>query len=171
MMISLSWIHALLLTVMTFFIVIIPSIFIAIFLEERWVKILKIIWGIVLIVAFLLGGIGNGGLMTKGDYSNQSCEGDFACRNPPIYKVSTHEGFHVDYFCEEHHDEAILECKNHGPIYKINSNSSVSTDAVKCKVCGRSFEPGTPGFSSVRRTNMCNNCYDNYKWGEQFIGK
>ncbi len=43
-----------------------------------------------------------------------------------------------------------------------NSNSS-STSTIECQVCGREFLKGSDNAKSIRKTNMCTQCYSNYK--------
>ncbi len=37
----------------------------------------------------------------------------------------------------------------------------------KCSVCHRSFKSGSPDSMSIARSNMCENCHDNYYWREE----
>lgn len=41
--------------------------------------------------------------------------------------------------------------------YSTNSDSQ-----VKCQVCGRSFSNTSSDAKSIRKTNMCSQCYKNY---------
>lgn len=52
-----------------------------------------------------------------------------------------------------------------------SGGSGASTNT--CQSCGRTFEAGDSAgnYKNISRTNMCNNCYNNYKDMEQFIGK
>ena len=56
----------------------------------------------------------------------------------------------------------------------VMSDSSPSKPATaKCKSCGRTFQAGDNGgnYMSIARTGMCKNCYENFKWGMNAIGK
>ena len=47
-----------------------------------------------------------------------------------------------------------------------------SPSVNRCRSCGRSFQAGAgSNFMSIARSGMCSNCYNNFKWGQQFIGK
>lgn len=50
-----------------------------------------------------------------------------------------------------------------GPEAHDYSNSGDKDDTVTCKSCGRKFQKGSQNAKSIRRTNMCTNCYNNYK--------
>lgn len=50
----------------------------------------------------------------------------------------------------------------HGPEAHDYSNSG-DKDTVTCKSCGRKFQKGSENAKSIRRTNMCTNCYNNFK--------
>ena len=39
-----------------------------------------------------------------------------------------------------------------------------SSSTLTCRSCGRSYSIGTEDYRSIRSTNMCKNCYDNYRW-------
>ena len=47
-------------------------------------------------------------------------------------------------------------------IYGPNGNSN-----GKCSVCHRNFKPGSSDSMSIARSNMCENCHDNYIWREE----
>lgn len=34
---------------------------------------------------------------------------------------------------------------------------------TKCQVCGREFQKGSENVKSIRKTNMCTQCYENYR--------
>ena len=53
-----------------------------------------------------------------------------------------------------------------------SDTGSGRTDTAVCKSCGRSFEAGDDdgNFMNIARTGMCNNCYNNYQWGQKAIG-
>ena len=42
-----------------------------------------------------------------------------------------------------------------------------------CKSCGRTFQAGDDAgnYRNIARTHMCNNCYNNYKWAKDVMGK
>ena len=47
------------------------------------------------------------------------------------------------------------------------SSSSYSSDGeLRCKSCGRSFSDDN-NVRSIKHTNMCENCYNNYKFGSE----
>ena len=56
------------------------------------------------------------------------------------------------------------------------SSSSSKTYSAKCKVCGRTFSyeghnygnQAQKNVSNIHRTNMCLNCYNNYKWSNGY---
>ena len=50
----------------------------------------------------------------------------------------------------------------HKPETRDYSNSG-DKDMVTCKSCGRKFQKGSENAKSIRNTNMCTNCYNNYK--------
>lgn len=52
-----------------------------------------------------------------------------------------------------------------------SNGGSVSTN--NCKSCGRTFQAGDDAgnYRNIARTNMCNNCYNNYKWAQDVLGK
>ena len=51
------------------------------------------------------------------------------------------------------------------PVSSYNSNSTYS-NTVECKVCGRSFSKDSENAKSIKRTNMCSQCYKNYEYAE-----
>ncbi len=60
---------------------------------------------------------------------------------------------------------ALVGCDDGGYSYHV--------DTATCKSCGRTFEAGDSAgnYKNIAQTGMCNNCYDNFKWGQSFIGK
>lgn len=52
-------------------------------------------------------------------------------------------------------------------------SGSGKADAGTCEFCGRYFAPGDKAgnFKNIARTGMCKNCYNNYQWGKDYIGK
>lgn len=51
-----------------------------------------------------------------------------------------------------------------------SGGGSGSGSSKTCPVCGRSFSD-TTNVSSIRRRNMCVNCYSNYQWGQKAAGR
>lgn len=56
----------------------------------------------------------------------------------------------------------------HGPEAHDYSNSG-DKDTVTCKSCGRKFQKGSENAKSIRRTNMCSNCYQNFKYASDAL--
>jgi hypothetical protein len=54
-----------------------------------------------------------------------------------------------------------------------SGSHSHSTSTNTCTSCGRSWEAGDSGgnFMSIARTSMCKNCYNNFKWAQEQLGK
>lgn len=48
-------------------------------------------------------------------------------------------------------------------------SSGESDDTIRCKSCYKTFAEGTSNANNIRRTNMCKNCYENYKWSQDAI--
>lgn len=48
-------------------------------------------------------------------------------------------------------------------------SSSSSSKTIECQVCDRSFNVGSENAKSISRSNMCSNCYSNFKWGQKVI--
>lgn len=44
------------------------------------------------------------------------------------------------------------------------SGCSAGGSSRTCRSCGRSFTDSS-NVSSIKKTNMCTNCYGNYQWG------
>lgn len=55
----------------------------------------------------------------------------------------------------------------------ISSGGGGSSSRNTCKSCGRTFSAGDAAgnYKNIARTGMCNNCYGNYNWGKDLIGK
>lgn len=51
-----------------------------------------------------------------------------------------------------------------------SSGGSSSGSSRTCGYCGRSFTDSS-NKSSIARTNLCTNCYNNYKWASDALGK
>lgn len=45
---------------------------------------------------------------------------------------------------------------------RLPDTSSSST--VTCEVCDRTFNKGSDNAKSIARSNMCENCHDNFEW-------
>lgn len=91
-----------------------------------------------------------------GDYSDKTCQ-IILCDNPPTWKID--RGSVVYYYCDEHEEDG----REHYNRLKSPSSSSGSQNTVKCKSCGRSFKKGSENAKKITRTNMCLNCYNNFK--------
>lgn len=42
-----------------------------------------------------------------------------------------------------------------------------SSSTVTCQVCHRSFNKGSDNAKSIARSNMCENCHDNFEWRQE----
>ena len=53
----------------------------------------------------------------------------------------------------------------------VNSGSSSSNSGsdLVCRSCGRSFSRSSSNGRSIKNTNMCENCYHNYKAGSEAL--
>ena len=51
-----------------------------------------------------------------------------------------------------------------------SGGSSGGSSSSRCRSCGRSFSDHT-NVMSIKKTGMCTNCYNNYQWGKNYIGK
>ena len=56
-----------------------------------------------------------------------------------------------------------------GAITSGGGSGGGSDDTIRCKSCYRSFAEGTSNANSIHRTNMCKNCYENYKWSQNAL--
>lgn len=55
--------------------------------------------------------------------------------------------------------------------YKPYNPSAVNEKyQVRCRVCGRTFNNTSSNASSIRKTNMCNQCYKNYNTAQDMLG-
>ena len=54
----------------------------------------------------------------------------------------------------------------------VGGSSGGSSKTATCRSYGRSFKAGDSGgnFMNIARTNMCKNCYNNYKWAQDALG-
>ena len=54
----------------------------------------------------------------------------------------------------------------------VGGSGGGSSKTATCRSCGRSFKAGDSGgnFVNIARTNMCKNCYNNYKWAQDALG-
>ena len=52
-------------------------------------------------------------------------------------------------------------------------SSSSHHSTITCKSCGRTYEAGDSGgnYMNIARTGMCKNCYNNFKWAQDALGK
>ena len=50
------------------------------------------------------------------------------------------------------------------------SGGSSSSSSRTCKSCGRSFTDSS-NTMSIAKTGMCKNCYNNFKWGQDALGR
>ncbi|MBP3620103.1 MAG: hypothetical protein J6J24_05560 [Clostridia bacterium] len=113
-------------------------------------KIVFLIWGIVLIfIVFLFFKMNKSGL-AEGDYSNHTCH---YCENPANGGAYFIGGKADNYYCKEHFERTT----------SIQGNLSNQSDNVECQVCNREFQAGSENAKSIRKTNMCSQCYKNYK--------
>lgn len=51
-----------------------------------------------------------------------------------------------------------------------STNTGSTGSSRTCRSCGRKFADST-NKSSIARTNMCTNCYNNFKWASSAVGK
>lgn len=49
----------------------------------------------------------------------------------------------------------------------LKDGSNAYSTTVSCPICGRDFKKETDNAKSINRTNMCSNCYKNYKYTAQ----
>ena len=89
----------------------------------------------------------------EGDFADFPCE-IWRCEHSPIWKLSAF-GLEDKYYCEEHEEEG-------RELYERLTSPSDS-DTVTCEFCGRSFRSGTENAESILRTNLCSNCYSNFR--------
>lgn len=84
---------------------------------------------------------------------------EFEPEREPILFISIEGWAPGDY------DRASAEIRK---IYSNGINSSLkdsdNKSTVKCKSCDRTFERSSSDGRSIRKTNMCNNCYSNFKF-------
>ena len=52
----------------------------------------------------------------------------------------------------------------------FSGGGSSGSSSKTCQVCHRTFESSSEK-SNIARTNMCKNCYSNYKWSMDAQGK
>ena len=48
--------------------------------------------------------------------------------------------------------------------------SSSSYDRLTCQSCGRTVELGNNEYYTIKRTNMCDNCYAHFQWAQNALG-
>ena len=83
----------------------------------------------------------------SGDYSQYSCEDCGKPADGGRWYVSSKP---TQYYCNEHY----LEHKQWSDEYE---------EGYTCRVCHREFRSGSDNAQSIRRSNMCINCYNNFK--------
>ena len=56
-------------------------------------------------------------------------------------------------------------------IFALLSDDDGSNGTAKCKSCGRTYEAGDSrgNYNKIKMTNMCNNCYSNFKWSQDML--
>lgn len=54
-----------------------------------------------------------------------------------------------------------------------SGGGSGSSKTATCGSCGRTFEAGDSGgnYMSIARTHMCKNCYSNFQWAQEALGR
>lgn len=52
-------------------------------------------------------------------------------------------------------------------------HSHTSSYTSECRSCGRTFKAGDSAgnYKNIARTGMCNNCYNNFKWAQNALGR
>lgn len=51
-----------------------------------------------------------------------------------------------------------------------NPNAVNGDHQVKCQVCGRTFDNTSYDAKSIKKTNMCGQCYKNYNAAQDMLG-
>ena len=49
------------------------------------------------------------------------------------------------------------------------SSSTTKNEKIICHVCDREFQKGSENAKSIRKTNMCSQCYKNYKNASDYL--
>lgn len=82
------------------------------------------------------------------------------------YKCSYYTKKHDKYF----YNNLIFTSVNGEEIHAPQTHdTSKNKDTVKCQVCDKSYQKGSENAKSISRTNMCSNCYSNFKWTQDAI--
>lgn len=50
-----------------------------------------------------------------------------------------------------------------------NPNSVKDKDLIQCQVCNKEYKQGSENAKSIRKTNMCIQCYQNYKNASDYL--
>ena len=53
--------------------------------------------------------------------------------------------------------------------FSPSTNTNREQNNMECKVCGREFQKGSENAKSIRKTNMCTQCYKNYKNASDYL--
>lgn len=102
----------------------------------------------------------------SGDYASHKCS-VYECDNPSDYKFNL--GINLTrYYCSEHHAEGVEQYNTYVASSKQN-NKTNTEQGVKCKSCGKEYKKGSDNASSIARSGMCTNCYNNYKSMQKFL--
>lgn len=48
-------------------------------------------------------------------------------------------------------------------VHTVSPYTNKEQNNTKCQVCGREFQKGSENAKSIRKTNMCTQCYENYR--------
>ena len=51
------------------------------------------------------------------------------------------------------------------------SSSTAKNEKIICQVCDREFQKGSENAKSIRKTNMCTQCYQNYKNASDYLNE
>lgn len=54
-------------------------------------------------------------------------------------------------------------------IIDSGSSSTTKNEKIICQVCDREFQKGSENAKSIRKTNMCTQCYQNYKNASDYL--
>lgn len=85
----------------------------------------------------------------------------------------TSKGLRVTFWSTTTHEKQVTSIVNGEIIHRPETEAEHSeemkkyrenhVDTITCKSCGRSFQSDSENAKSIRKTNMCTNCYNNYK--------
>ncbi len=56
-------------------------------------------------------------------------------------------------------------------IVGICAANNTSDNGYTCSVCDRTFASGSSDARSIAESNMCNNCHDNFLWGQDVLNE